>query len=148
MVRLAIPTVEVTAPDGSKTLWVVALPYSEAAAAVREVIPPDHTAELSFRRLPSSPKLARLHPGEARKIEPLVPRRPSYPDWLAKLTIRKGKRYRAYAVARDGHIMAVKQMICSDDSEALAEAKRLARHSDVEVWNGDRFIIRLVRVPK
>ena len=157
MVRLAIPTVEVIAPDGTKSLWVVALPYTEAAAAVRKIIPHDHIAELAIRRLPSSPKLGRLRPGEVRKIEPFIPKRPSYQNWLAKIGPAKGMRpdfsrtifeYQAYAIARDGQLMAVNALTCNDDRDAVAEAKRLARYSDIEVWNGDRFIIRLVRRPK
>ena len=46
MVR-RVATVEVTSPDGTKSLWLVALPHSEAVAAVRMVISPDHIAELS-----------------------------------------------------------------------------------------------------
>jgi hypothetical protein len=156
MVRLVVPTVEVIAPDGSKSLWIVALPYCEAVEAVRKVIPADHTAELAVRRLMrSSPKLARLRPGEVRKVEPTFPKRPTYTNRLTKRSVRKDKRhdtplseYRAYAVARDGRIIALKEMICRDDREALATAKRLARYSDIEVWNGDRFIIRLVRANK
>jgi hypothetical protein len=33
-------------------------------------------------------------------------------------------------------------MICSDDGEAVAKAKRLTKYYDIEVWNGDRFVIR------
>ena len=73
MVRLAIPTVEVVAPDGTKSLWVVALPHNEAVAAVRNVLPSDHTAELSIRSLRSSPNLERLRPGEVRKMESTAP---------------------------------------------------------------------------
>lgn len=69
MVR-RVATVEVTSPDGSKSLWVVARPHSEAVAAVRTIIPPDHIAELSIRRLSGSrKKLEGLRPGEVRKIE-------------------------------------------------------------------------------
>jgi hypothetical protein len=72
MVR-RVATVEVTSPDGSKSLWVVALPHGEAVAAVRTVIPPDHIAELSIRRLPvSRKKLDGLRPGEVRKIETMT----------------------------------------------------------------------------
>lgn len=156
MVRLAIPTVEVTAPDGTKSLWVVALPHREAIVAVRRVIPPDHIAELAIRRLRSSPKLGRLLPGEVRQIEPSVPNRPSHQNWLAKFGPAKGRRpdfsrnlfeYQAYAIARDGHLMGVRELSCGDDGTAVAKAKRLARHSDIEVWNGDRFVIRLIRRP-
>jgi hypothetical protein len=70
MVRIArSSTVEVVAPDGTKSFWVVALPHSEAVGAVRKVIPTDHKAELSMLRLQSSPKLDGLQSGEVRKIE-------------------------------------------------------------------------------
>jgi hypothetical protein len=66
--RVAI--VEVTSPSGTKSLWVVARPHREAVAAVRMIIPPDHIAELSIRRLLGGQrKLAGLRPGEVRKIE-------------------------------------------------------------------------------
>jgi hypothetical protein len=66
MVRLATSTVEVVAPDGAKSHWVVARPHSAAVAAVRQAIPNDHTAELSIRRFSG----AGLRPGELREIEP------------------------------------------------------------------------------
>lgn len=53
VVRLTIPIVEVTAPDGTKSFWVAySIPHNEAVAAVRNRIPDDHTVELSVRRLP------------------------------------------------------------------------------------------------
>jgi hypothetical protein len=53
MPRLAIPLVEVTAPDGTKSLWAaVSIPHKEAVAAVKELIPANYTAELSIRRPP------------------------------------------------------------------------------------------------
>ena len=77
MVR-RVATVEVTSPDGSKSLWVVARPHSEAVMAVRAVIPPDHIAELSIRRLLGSQrKLDGLRLGEVRKIETMPPSKSS-----------------------------------------------------------------------
>jgi hypothetical protein len=35
-------------------------------------------------------------------------------------------------------------MICRDDTEAVTKAKRLLSDSDIEVWNRNRFVIRLV----
>ena len=88
MVRLAISAVEVITPDGTKSLWVAALPHSEAVAAVRKVIPPDHHAELSILRLRSSPKLAGLRPGEVRKIETMThPKRRSDSNQIAQSII-------------------------------------------------------------
>ena len=72
MVR-RVASVQVTSPDGTKSLWVVARPHSEAVAAVRTVIPPDHMAELSIRRLVvSQKKLDGLRPSEIRKIETIT----------------------------------------------------------------------------
>ncbi len=80
MVRTVTPIVEVIAPDGTKSLWVVALPYSEAVAAVRSVIPPDHIAELSILRPQRSVKLYDLEPGEVRKIETVQPQTRERPE--------------------------------------------------------------------
>jgi hypothetical protein len=53
MPRLVIPLVEVTAPDGTKSLWAaVSIPHKKAVAAVKELIPANYTAELSIRRPP------------------------------------------------------------------------------------------------
>ena len=56
--------------------------------------------------------------------------------------------YRAYAVGHDGHFARCTEMICHDDGEAVAKAKRLASDSDIEVWNRNRFVIRLGHGPK
>ena len=156
MSRVVTPSVEVFAPDGTKSLWAVALPHSEAVAAVRSVIPPDHVAELSIRRLRRSPRLDGLRPGEVRKIEAMIePKRPRDRARMAQSiydTVKDERpdaaramfAYRAYAVASDGRFMGFKQMICRDDSEAIASAKRLIGNLDIEVWEGDRFIMRLL----
>ena len=68
MGRFTIATVAVTAPDGTKTLWVAGLPHSEAVAAVKRVIPATHAAELSFVSLSRSPLVADLTPGEIRHL--------------------------------------------------------------------------------
>jgi hypothetical protein len=70
MVRRVV-IVEVTSPNGIKSLWAVARPHSEAVAAVRKVIPADHIAELSICRLLGSQK-KRVGPGEVRKIETMT----------------------------------------------------------------------------
>jgi hypothetical protein len=56
--------------------------------------------------------------------------------------------YRAYAVGSDGHFIQCDEMICRNDGEAIAEAKRLISGSDIEVWNHNRFVIRLVHTSK
>jgi uncharacterized heparinase superfamily protein len=159
MVRAAISTVEVIAPDDTTSLWVVALPHREAVAAVEKIIPSDYIAQLSIRRVHRSPKLAGLRPGEVRKIGPMThPKSPRGANQLAMtiVDIAGGKRigaprtlsgYQAYATRSDGRFMWVEELICSDDGEAIAKAKRVMGDCDVEVWNGDRFIIRLVHRP-
>ena len=56
--------------------------------------------------------------------------------------------YRAYAVGSDGHFIQCDEMICRDDGEAIAQAKGLMGDSDIEVWNHNRFVIRLVHRPR
>jgi hypothetical protein len=64
-----IPIVEVTAPDGSKSLWVAAVARDHAVAAVAEVIPANHVATLSRHWLTLNPRSASLRPGEVRRIK-------------------------------------------------------------------------------
>jgi hypothetical protein len=156
MVRFAISTVEVIAPDGIKSHWVVALPHRAAVAAVRQIIPPDYSAELSIRRFPAEG----LHPGEVREVEPVThPKCPNDPDQMLKSIIDTATaepagspgnalEYRVYAVGSDGHFVGCSEMICRDDDEAVAKAKRLASDSDVEIWNHRRFVMRLGHRPK
>jgi hypothetical protein len=52
--------------------------------------------------------------------------------------------YRAYVVGHDGHFVRFESLICADDAEAIAKAKRLVVvDHDVELWSGKRFVIRL-----
>jgi hypothetical protein len=69
--RLAdgIPIVEVTAPDGSKSLWVAAVARNNAVAAVAEVIPANHFARLSRHRLTLNRRSTSLQRGEVRRIK-------------------------------------------------------------------------------
>jgi hypothetical protein len=69
--RLAdgIPIVQVTAPDGNKSLWAAAVARDNAVAAVAEVIPANHVATLSRHRLTLNRSLDGLRPGEVRRIK-------------------------------------------------------------------------------
>jgi len=70
MVRIAIPVVEVTAPDGTKAFWVAySIPHNKAVEAVRSRIPPDHIAELSPQRFSRRWKLDGAKPGDIIKLE-------------------------------------------------------------------------------
>jgi hypothetical protein len=51
--------------------------------------------------------------------------------------------YRAFTVGPDGHFKDFKPLICAGDAEAIAQAKRLVEGYDVELWSGDRLVIRL-----
>ena len=52
--------------------------------------------------------------------------------------------YRAYVVGEDGHFIRAVQLVCSDDSAARAEAKRLVDGHDIELWQGDRKVATFV----
>jgi predicted Zn finger-like uncharacterized protein len=56
--------------------------------------------------------------------------------------------YRAYVVGHDGHFIDVEAMVCTDDAEAIEKAQRLADHFAVEIWSGERFVIRLEATTK
>ena len=51
--------------------------------------------------------------------------------------------YRAYTVGEDGHFIGCEPLICANDAEATEKAKRLVRGYDIEVWSGERLVIRI-----
>ena len=67
-VTTKIPVVEVTAPDGRRSLWAAAAAPENAVAAVVTVIPAGHVATLTKLRLTLSRKSDELRPGEVRRI--------------------------------------------------------------------------------
>jgi hypothetical protein len=56
--------------------------------------------------------------------------------------------YRAYAVGHDGHFVGYEPLVCGSDNEAIEKAKGLVDGHDVELWSGDRFVIRLSHKPE
>ncbi len=68
-VRTGMPLVEVTAPDGSKSLWVAAVSHEAALETVKQVIPPNYVAALSRQRLTITRKAEILRPGEVRRVK-------------------------------------------------------------------------------
>lgn len=61
-------------------------------------------------------------------------------------SIRWGLRvteYRVYFVGSDGHFVRFVGLSCSGDAEAIEHARRLLDSQDIELWSGDRFIVRL-----
>jgi hypothetical protein len=64
--------------------------------------------------------------------------------WVGNsLTGRRVIEYRAYFVGNDGHFVSFEGLSCADDAEAIAQAQRLVGNQDIELWSGERFIIRL-----
>jgi hypothetical protein len=55
--------------------------------------------------------------------------------------------YRVYFVGSDGHFVRFVGLSCSDDAEAIEQAGRLVEDQDLELWSGERFIIRLLKKP-
>jgi hypothetical protein len=51
--------------------------------------------------------------------------------------------YRVYFVGSDGHFVRFVGLSCSDDAEAVEQARRLIEGQDIELWSGERFIVRL-----
>jgi hypothetical protein len=56
--------------------------------------------------------------------------------------------YMAYSIGLDGYLIAVKALDCADDAEAAEKAECLVEGRDIELWCGDRFVIRLDQDPK
>ena len=46
-------------------------------------------------------------------------------------------------VAVYGHFVGFEALICADDAEAIAKAKRLVDVHYIELWCGPRLVIRL-----
>ena len=51
--------------------------------------------------------------------------------------------YRAYFIGEEGHFIGFEPLVCRDDGEAIARARRLVDGHGVEVWSAERFVIRL-----
>jgi hypothetical protein len=50
--------------------------------------------------------------------------------------------YRAYVIGEDGHIRNFRAFVCDGDLDAMVWAKQLLDDYDIELWSGDRFVIR------
>jgi hypothetical protein len=62
---------------------------------------------------------------------------------LAGTGLAQVNEYRAYVVGDDGHFASFRAFRCADDSEAITSAKQLVDGHDVELWSGERFILRI-----
>jgi hypothetical protein len=52
--------------------------------------------------------------------------------------------YRVYVIGLDGHFVKAVELDRANDSAAIETAEQFIDGHDLEVWQGDRFIIRLV----
>jgi len=53
--------------------------------------------------------------------------------------------YPAYAVGDDGRFISFEALVGADDADAIEKAKRLFDGHAIELWSGDRFVVRLNR---
>ena len=51
--------------------------------------------------------------------------------------------YRVYTVDGDGHFIGFEPLVCANDAEAIEQAKRLILNNAIELWSGERLVIRL-----
>ena len=57
--------------------------------------------------------------------------------------------YRAYIIGLDGHFIRVEFLSKhADDASAIEAARQIVDGHDVELWDRDRMVIRLVAKPK
>jgi hypothetical protein len=52
--------------------------------------------------------------------------------------------YRVYVIGLDGHFVKAVELDRANDSAAIETAEQFIDGHDLEVWQGDRFIVRLV----
>jgi hypothetical protein len=45
-------------------------------------------------------------------------------------------------MGEDGHISSYRTFVCDGDAYAMVLAKQLLDGNDIELWNGERFVIR------
>jgi hypothetical protein len=55
--------------------------------------------------------------------------------------------YRAYTVGLEGRLISYEKLTCSNDAEAVAEARQLLGKYDMELWTGGRLVMRVTRAP-
>jgi len=51
--------------------------------------------------------------------------------------------YRICTIGLDGHFLSVEEIECANDQKAIQKAQQAVDDRNVELWQGDRFIVRL-----
>ena len=65
-------------------------------------------------------------------------------EWLTSPGLQaQVNEYRAFTVGHDGHVTASRAFVCANDEDAIVWTKQLVDGYDVELWSGDRFIIKI-----
>jgi hypothetical protein len=62
---------------------------------------------------------------------------------LAGFGVTKVSEYRAFIMGKDGHVANCRAFVCGNDADATVWAGQLAEADDIELWSGDRLVIRL-----
>jgi hypothetical protein len=68
--------------------------------------------------------------------------------FIARPYVAQVSNYRAYVIGKDGHIASFRAFVSDSDSDATVWAKQLVDGHDVELWSGDRLVIRLSAIGK
>jgi hypothetical protein len=53
------------------------------------------------------------------------------------------QHYRAYTIGDEGQFSSFRAFVCASDEDAIVWAKHLADGQAVELWNEQRFVVRL-----
>jgi hypothetical protein len=56
--------------------------------------------------------------------------------------------YRAYTVGHDGHFTDCHARVCNDDRDAIDWAKQLGASHPIELWCGERFVVKFEPKPE
>jgi hypothetical protein len=54
---------------------------------------------------------------------------------------------RSYTVGSEGELKTCRRFVCDNDNDAIVWAKHLVGETAIELWCGDRFVIRLEPKP-
>ena len=63
--------------------------------------------------------------------------------FVARITAAQVNEYRAFTVGDDGHVTGARALVCENDEDATVWVKQLLDGHDIELWSGERFVIRL-----
>lgn len=53
------------------------------------------------------------------------------------------EEYRAYTVGEDDHFVSHRAFVCSNDADAITWAEQLLDGHPIELWSGNRLVLRI-----